>query len=382
MLLRRLNCNYRRGGAAAQPVQNIMSNIVIIGNTLSAISAIETIRAEDQESPITLLCPEGVLPYDRALLAGYLAKEIKEQGLHSKHASFFKEHGVEVILNEQLSRVSTKRKYVTTESKRQFPYDRLLVTDLGAAHGPDIKGHGKEGVFDGTHYKSMGALGQHIPFIDNAVVCVSNFLGLNTACALSMLGKEVIVVSTGAGILPDVFDEETTMLLKQILEGKGLKVMAENAVEEILGDGDVKAVRLKSGKVIAAQAVIFDDLKADTRVFADGLPAGQAGLPAESVDMIAADQPSSGVHDFGLKVLDGICAGMVHRGPEGGREYMQFDGPDNVYKKIFIRDGHIIGFVLLNAAFAKEKLLRDLLEGKEVAQTQEQLFSEYFQIAS
>src|SRR3989338_10877830 len=308
-----------------------MSNIVIIGNGIPAISAIETIRAEDQESPITLLCPEGVLPYDRALLAGYLAKEVKEQGLHPKHASFFKEHGVNVVLNEQLSRVSTKRKYVGAESKRQFPYDRLLVTDLGAVHGPDIKGRGKEGIFDCAHYKSMEALGRHIPFIDNAVVCVSNFLGLDTACALKMLGKEVSVVSPGAGILPDVFDEETTMLLKQILEGKGLKVMAGNAVEEILGDGDVKAVRLKSGKVIAGQAVIFDNLKADTRVFSDGmpdgLPAGQAG-----VDMAAVDQPLTGVRDFGLKVLDGTCAGMV-RPNEGGREYMQFDGQDNVYKK-------------------------------------------------
>jgi len=349
-----------------------MSNIVIIGNTLSTISAIETIRAEDQESPITLLCSEGVLPYDRALLAAHLAKQIKEHQLHPKHESFFKEHRVDIVFNEQLSRVSTKRKYVTAESKRQFPYDRLLVTDLGAVHGPDIKGHGKEGIFDCAHYKSMEALGRHIPFVDNAVVCVSNFLGLNTACALKMLGKEVSVVSPAGGILPDIFDEETTMLLKQILEGgRGLKVMAQNAVEEILGDAEVKAVRLRSGKVIAAQAVIFDDLKADTRVFADD-------LPADGVDMITVDQPSSGVHDFGLKLLDGTCAGMV-RLTEGGREYMQFDGPDNVYKKIFVRDGHIVGFVLFNAAFAKEKLLRDLLEGKAVAQTQKQLFSEYFQ---
>lgn len=347
-----------------------MSNIVIIGNGVPAISAIETIRAEDKESPITLFCSEGVLPYDRALLAAHLAKQIKEHQLHPKQGSFFKEHGVDIVLNEQLSRVSTKRKYVTAESKRQFPYDRLLVTDLGAVHGPDIKGHGKEGIFDCAHYKSIEALAKHIPFIDNAVVRVTNFLGLNTACALSMLGKEVSVVSpaVGGGILPDIFDEETTMLIKQILEGKGLKVIAENAVEEILGDAEVKAVRLRSGKVIAAQAVIFDDLKADTRVFSDGL--------SEGVD-IALDQPPENVRDFGLKVINGTCAGMA-RLTEGGREYMQFDGPDNVYKKIFIQDGHIIGFVLFNAAFAKEKLLHDLLEGKNVAQTQEQLFNEYF----
>ena len=345
-----------------------MPGIVVIGNTLSAISAIEGIRAGDTTSPITLFCPEGVLPYDRALLAGFLAKQVGEQQVHPRHEAFFKEHSVEVVLNEQLSRVSTKRKYVATQSKRQFSYDRLLVADLGAVRLPDVKGHNKEGVFDCIQYRSVQALAKYAVLVDNAVVCVSNFLGLNTACALSALGKDVSIVGAGGGVLPGILDEETALLLKQILEGKGLKVFFDNAVDEVLGDAGVKAVRLASGKVIAAEAVIFDDLKPDTSFFPDG-------LSADGVEIIT--QPQVNVHHFGLKVLDGICAGAV-RLTGAGQEYMQFDGPDNVYKKIFVRDGRIAGFVLFNASFAKEKLLRDLLEGKAVAQTQEQLFSEYF----
>ena len=68
------------------------------------------------------------------------------------------------------------------------------------------------------------------------------------ACALSQLKKEVTVVSAGAGLLPDIFDEETGLLLKQILEGKGIRVFSENAVEEILGEGEVKAVKLSQAR--------------------------------------------------------------------------------------------------------------------------------------
>ena len=69
--------------------------------------------------------------------------------------------------------------------------------------------------------------------------------------------------------MPDIFDEETGLLLKQILEGKGIRVFSENAIEEILGDVEVKAVKLKSGKVLASDAVIFDEAKADMRMLSE-----------------------------------------------------------------------------------------------------------------
>ncbi len=69
--------------------------------------------------------------------------------------------------------------------------------------------------------------------------------------------------------MPDIFDEETGLLLKQILEGKGIRVFSENAVEEILGEVEVKAVKLKSGKVLACDTVIFDEAKADIRMLSE-----------------------------------------------------------------------------------------------------------------
>ncbi len=350
-----------------------MSKIVIVGNGLSAIGVAQGIRAADPEASITLFCPEGVLPYDPSLLAGYLAKQVKEHQLYARPDAFFKEHGIDIVLNEGLSRISTKRKYVAAESKKQFAYDRLIVADLGAVLPLPLKGHNKEGIFDATRLRSIKALAKHVPFIDHTVVCVSHFSGLNTACALHTLGKDVTILSAANTILPAIFDEETSALLKQIFEAKGIKVLLDTALEEILGDAEVKAVRLKTGKVIAAEAVVVDDLKMDTRVFTDD-------LPAEGVEVLEEGGGTRAAHDFGIQVLNGSCAGTV-RLIDGGLEYMQFDSPDNIYKKVFVHDGRLAGFVLFNAPGAKAKLLRDFLDGKAVAQTKEELFHEYFQPA-
>ena len=53
------------------------------------------------------------------------------------------------------------------------------------------------------------------------------------------------------------------------LEENGVRVIKENSVVEILGEGEVKAVRLSSGKVLAAQMAIFGDTFADLKLFND-----------------------------------------------------------------------------------------------------------------
>ena len=67
--------------------------------------------------------------------------------------------------------------------------------------------------------------------------------------------------------------------------------------------------------------------------------------------------PFAPVH-FGLNVLDGFYAGWTKL-PEGGREYLKFDGPQNIYKKIYAHGDHLAGLVVFNAPQDNERLLGD-----------------------
>ena len=162
------------------------------------------------------------------------------------------------------------------------------------------------------------------------------------------------MVSSGPGLLPDIFDGETGLLLKQILEGKGMRVFSENTVEEILGEGEVKALKFKSGKVLACDAVIFDEAKVDLRMLSEPLL-----IDPDQIAVEASFRPSVlplAPAYFGLDVLDGFCAGWTKL-PEGGREYLKFDGPQNIYKKIYVHGDHLAGLVILNAPQDNERLL-------------------------
>ena len=112
--------------------------------------------------------------------------------------------------------------------------------DTGQLILPPIKGLQRTGVFDCWRLTSIKALKKHLPFADSVTVVVMNIQGLNMACALSQFKKEVTWYLHGPGLLPDIFDEETGLLLKQIFRRKRDRVFSENAVEEILGDAESK----------------------------------------------------------------------------------------------------------------------------------------------
>lgn len=341
---------------------------LVVGNSLDVFPVIENILSQKNEK-VTLFATEGVLPYDRSLLASFLADATTEDLLFKSAEIFLAGYRPEVVTKEILARISVKRRYLTTESKAQINYDKLVLVDTGHLILADIRGNQRSGVFDSWKLASIKALKKQLPFIDSVMVSATRPQGLNMACALNQLKKEVTVISPKAGLLPDIFDEETGLLLKQILEGKGIRVISENAIEEILGEAEVRAVKLATGKVIACEAVVLDEARADIRMLSEPTLTDQ--------DIISIDDcfrptalPLAPGH-FGLGLVDGFYAGWTKL-PEGGREYLKFDGPQNIYKKIYAHGDHLAGMVVFNAPQDQERLLgilqhQENITGKEEA---------------
>ncbi len=103
-------------------------------------------------------------------------------------------------------------------------------------------------------------------FAQTIVLQLSNIQGFLTLCALSQYAKEIIVTCSQESLLGGLLDGECSSMLKQFLEMKGMRLLMGTSIEEILGDSDLKAVRLTSGKVLSAEMVVLDDLRCDTRI--------------------------------------------------------------------------------------------------------------------
>ena len=67
------------------------------------------------------------------------------------------------------------------------------------------------------------------------------------------------------------------------------------------------------------------------------------------------------VRDFGIKVCDGFYGGTI-RLQDGGCEHMKFDGPTNIYKKIYLLNDLLEGAVWFNCFTDKPRVEQALVE--------------------
>jgi NAD(P)H-nitrite reductase large subunit len=378
-----------------------MNNIVFIGNSLAAVKAIEEIRKVNLTAEITIVT-DGFYPYDRERLFPYLSKEIKEKQTLLHPESFYKENKVRVIGDQAIARFNFKRNQVFFENKESLEYDVLVLADMATPRWPNIKGNHKEGVYNGVRLKDVKALAEQLPFGENVAVQLSSMAGFRTLCALANIGKEIVVSAPSAVLFKDLLDAESASILKQLLEQNGIRLMLDNPIEEILGDAEAKAVRLKSGKVFAAEMIVLDDLRLDTRIIKESgleLSSGDsfqtnlknvylvdaflnayrypdtndyntpnqvlaqqgAAVAQEILGQSVSAAASPNVTRFQIKNLRGFWIGKTCL-EEGGREFLKFDAQNNVYKKIFANDTSLSGAVYFNAGEGECSKILDVFE--------------------
>ncbi len=246
-----------------------MKRIVVIGNSPAGVKALETIRTADPESDLTIFALEGVYPYQRELFADFFLKRIKESQIFYKPQEFYQTHRINVILERQISRVNFRKRKIFTEEKDQIDFDILLITDTPQIKLPDIKGTGKNGVFVPRRLGDFKKMISALPLVDSVVIESNSLDGLRLADALKKKEKEVILVVPSQGIFSEWMDEATAATLAQALEESGIRLLTDTSIAEILGDSEMKAIRLKSGKVMASEMAILTDAPPDLRLFAD-----------------------------------------------------------------------------------------------------------------
>ncbi|MDP8266082.1 MAG: FAD-dependent oxidoreductase [Candidatus Aceula meridiana] len=379
-----------------------MGKIVLIGNTQLVVEAIEEIRFHDRESEITLFCPEGILPYDASRLNAFLEKEISEDELSYKPFDFYTQENVNLVLDKKIIKVYTKRKRVVTAEKEQIPFDVLILEDKGTIRFADIKGTQKKGVFHLKTFADVKDFVESFSLVDVIAVEADSLSLVKAACALQAANKEVILVSSTNYLLPKSLDRHTAQALSEFLEEKGIRLVMNSSIVEVLGDAEVKAIRLKNGKVLESQIVVLAGAYRDLTLFEK-----QEDMPIESApthtkigemflfeELKESDSAEKGddfedillnsnehgrvvgaaaigqVRDFkrplrevSLKVFDAalFLAGQTKQ--QGGCiEYLKSDASTKTYKKVFVKDNLVVGAALINCVQQQDEFKRYIEE--------------------
>ena len=165
--------------------------------------------------------------------------------------------GVEFLVDEVVD-VSFEEKKLRTKAGEEIEYEKLILAVGSTPIIPKIPGHDLEGVYTVSKYKDyLEKLLEAVKSANRILIIGGGFIGVEVSDEINKLGKNVTIVEMLENLLPNAFDDDMGGILEENMKNKGIKVFTKTKVEEILGDGKVRAVKLSSGEELETDLVIF-----------------------------------------------------------------------------------------------------------------------------
>lgn len=406
-----------------------MKQFIIIGNSAAGIAAVEAIRQKDKESKVTVISDEDYISYCRCLISYYLAGEIKEDKLVYRGRDFYNLHNIELLLNKKVDRVDPKKSRIVLEDKTNISYDALLIATGASSKFPQLPGIKKRNVFSFRTIKDVKSIEGLIPVTHTACVLGGGLIGLKSAYALKKRKVDVKVMVKSKQILSQMLDQQAAAIVQKKLEENGLDILLGVGASEIIGNGDIKAIKLDSGKVIGCSMVIVGkgvkpniDLIKDSNIEINaGIRVNEymqtnipniyaAGDVCESFDLtlgaatinalwpVAVEQGriaglnmieekvkydgSMGMNSIEFFGLPIVSLGIYRIKENSGYEEMKKDdSKSNLYKKLVVKDNRLLGAVLVGDIRNSGLYLRLIKEKIELSSIRNRLLDDTFSYA-
>lgn len=386
--------------------------LVVVGNGMAAHRLLECLheRAPGRWA-ITVLGAEPWANYNRILLSSVLAGDKSADAIMESDAAWFTERDITFRPNCRVTGIDRERRMAIDATGTETPYDSLVLATgsdpillpLPGADLPEVMTFRDLGDVDRLIAATKAA---HL-----AVVIGGGLLGLEAASGLQRRGLEVTVVHLMGHLMERQLDADAGAYLRHDLERRGIAfTMSANTVA-IEGDGYVRGVRLKDGRVLPADlvvmavgirpntslarasglvvghGVIVDDRLAtsDPAIFALGECAEHRGqtyglvAPAwEQAAVLAAHLAGEPARYLGsivgtnLKVagVSVFSAGIIEAAADD-EDLLYVDPSGALYRRVILRDGKVAGAILVGDASDGGWLFDLMREGRPVGALRE-----------
>jgi NADPH-dependent 2,4-dienoyl-CoA reductase/sulfur reductase-like enzyme/nitrite reductase/ring-hydroxylating ferredoxin subunit len=253
-----------------EPLVDPPESVVVVGAGAAGGAAVETLRAEGYEGPITLIGAEETVPTDRPNLSkDYLAGTAPEDWMPLRGTGFYEEQGITLILGTAVTAIDRGRRTVTLDDGSEVGYGALLL-----APGSDPIRIPVPGA-DLPHVHTLRTLADSRSIIEgaetasSAVVLGASFIGLEVAASLRNRDIDVHVVAPEDVPMDRVLGVDVGRFVQALHESHGVEFHLGHVADAI----EPGRVVLNDGTAIAADLVVMGvGVRPNTEL------AGSAGL--------------------------------------------------------------------------------------------------------
>ncbi|HEX9996406.1 MAG TPA: FAD-dependent oxidoreductase, partial [Abditibacterium sp.] len=375
-----------------------MKKLVVIGNGMAGARVASDILARGgaAQFEITVFGEEPGGNYNRIMLSDVLNGSKSEHSIVLHPLEWYEKHGIRLLSGEKATCIDRENQLVCGDFGSVEPFDILIVATGSRAYVPPISGletsdgTRKAGVFVLRTLADCARIAGYAAKAPRAIVVGGGLLGLEAARGLIQHGARVHLVNRSDGLMSGQLDATGSQLLQTAIEKMGIQIHLNRASTRILGEESVTGLEFKDGDYLAADMIVFacgitpnielaresglrveramvvDDqmrCEGETAIFAVGECAqhrGQVyGLVAPIweqsrvlADVLTGKNPRAAYlgskTSTKLKVMGVELASMGTPVERDGDEVIEYlERKRARYKKLVIRDGKLVGAILL-----------------------------------
>ena len=232
--------------------------IVIAGAGHAAGQTAVSLRQEGFEGRIVMVGEESYLPYQRPPLSKkFLAGELDIDRLLLRHAAYYAEHGIEVVLNTRVESIDRKKRTVALSDAGSLSYDRLVLATGSrvrriAIPGADLPGvHYLRSIDDVLGIRAKFAPGTRLGIVG------AGYIGLEVAAVAVSHGLEVTVVEVADRVMNRVVAPVVSEFFARIHQEAGVTILCNrDPNSSLIGDGRVESLRAPDGSELPVDLVV------------------------------------------------------------------------------------------------------------------------------
>ena len=374
---------------------------VIIGNSITSVGCIESIRKHDTTGAITVIGEENHPIYARPLISYLLQGKTDEQKMTYRDEGFYQKHGVQVLTGRRVEKIEVEGQLLRLDDGSSMQYDKLLIATGSLPFIPPMKN--LEEVEHRHTFLSLSdakELEAELQPSSRVLIIGAGLIGLKCAEGILERVQSVTVVDLADRILSSILDEEGSARVQTHLEQIGIRFHLGDSVREFCG----QEALLTSGKVVG-----FDILVLAVGVKPNIALAKDAGLAVNKGILIDQACRTSNPHIWaggdcseGWELLSGerrnlaLLPNAYMQGETAGYSMAEneqrfenaiamnaigffglhiitagiYQGEDlcfateKGYKRLFIKDDHLVGCILIGDQVARGGIYTNLIRSR------------------
>jgi NADPH-dependent 2,4-dienoyl-CoA reductase/sulfur reductase-like enzyme len=231
--------------------------VILGGGMVAGYAAKEMVDGGLKRGELAIVSSDTTIPYERPPLSkSFLAGKDTEESIRIQPEQFYRDHGIDVRLNTEVTAVDARRKRLALESGGEVAFEKLVIATGAVPRKLAIPGAN----LDHVHYlrtmddsKAIAASAQSA---EHAVVIGGGFIGMEVASVLAQRRIQVAMVLREDRIWKQFFSPEMSRFFERYYTERGVRFVKNATITELRGSGKVREGLLSGGETIPCALVV------------------------------------------------------------------------------------------------------------------------------